>query len=119
MAEHGLAQQGGRFNILYAEHRTEKTISGPPGNLGPVCAGWVKNGDEKEKREWASYRVSNKSVHTFLYAVFFVICGRIELKSTLIDFSGHFTYVEEIQTMLNNLILLAWNRDYQNYQAQM
>jgi hypothetical protein len=27
MAEHGLAQQGGRFNILYAEHRTEKTIS--------------------------------------------------------------------------------------------
>jgi hypothetical protein len=26
MAEHGLAQQGGRFNILYAEHRTEKTI---------------------------------------------------------------------------------------------
>jgi hypothetical protein len=25
MAEHGLAQQGGRFNILYAEHRTEKT----------------------------------------------------------------------------------------------
>jgi hypothetical protein len=27
MAEHGLAQQGGRFNILYAEHRTEKTNS--------------------------------------------------------------------------------------------
>jgi hypothetical protein len=29
MAEHGLAQQGGRFNILYAEHRTEKTIYFP------------------------------------------------------------------------------------------
>jgi hypothetical protein len=31
MAEHGLAQQGGRFNILYAEHRTEKTNSGEVG----------------------------------------------------------------------------------------
>jgi hypothetical protein len=39
MAEHGLAQQGGRFNILYAEHRTEKTISSGINDAGCRIAG--------------------------------------------------------------------------------